>query len=498
MESKRAAGIFDILGKLLILLAFFLMVPLILSIYYRETLTIMSGYFLTALASGMVGLMLEYFFAGKESRLDISASMITTSLGWIVASLVMVVPFMLGFEMGFLDAYFEAMSGFTTTNMTLIENIEIKPRSLIFLRSLLQWLGGLGILSFFLLVSFRGEKILWNIFAAESHKASSGRPVPNLYRTVKILWGIYCGLSLILLVLLWLSGLDLFHSIIHAMATISTGGFSSYNESIAHFGQAGYGNFRIIEYIIIIFMFLSGVNFLIHYRVLQKDWRYMLRNCEFKFYIKLILLFSAIVTAGVLWGKGLPLSAAEIEGGLRRSVFQVLAMLTTTGFETEYIGSPYFPVFVRQIFLVMMLTGGCVGSTSGGFKVVRMLIMKRLFGREMKRLGMPRGAVIPLTVENRKVAWEEVYHITGLFFTWLLLILLGGVITAIFSQHDMAVSLSGMFSAVNNIGPSYITAGEVLELHPAIKITYILGMLAGRLEIIPVMALFSSDVWNRW
>ena len=493
--SPKIKGILDILGNLSLFLSFFLIFPLLIALQQQEPGGIVLVYILTMILAGGGGYLLHRIFHLKIN-IDISAGMIICGLGWMLASGIIAVPFTLGFEMSFLDAYFEAMSGFTTTGMTMVEALETRPLSLIFLRSMIQWLGGLGILSFFLMITFRSEGEVWQLFGAEAHKIASARPVPNLYRTIKILWGIYAGLSLIQVLLLLLSGLSVFDAVIYAMTTISTGGFSRYDASIAHFYRAGYSNFRLIEYIFIVFMFLGGMNFLLHYKILKRNWRDLLVDIEFRYYLKLIGGFTGLIFISVFLSREMSVSLSSLEETFRTSLFQVLAIMMT-GYETRYIGSPYFTTFARQLFLAMMLIGGCVGSTGGGIKVLRIIILKRLFGREIKSLALPRRAVTPLILEESKVNWKDVYHITGLFFAWLILLLIGGLITAIFTPYDITESISGMFSAVNNIGPSYIPMEELRELHPVVKVTYIIGMLAGRLEIIPVIALFRLDVWQR-
>ncbi len=496
MLATKLMGIMDILGTLLIILGALMLFPLILAIYFGEAFYIILSYLFTGLGSAGVGYISHYFFH-TDIELDISASMIITGLGWLVASLVVAIPLAVGFEISFLDAYFEAMSGFTTTGITLIQGLDTSPLSLIFLRSLSQWLGGLGILSFFLLITFRSEGAPWKIFGAEAHKISSGRPVPSIFKTIKILWSIYLGLSVLQTIFLFLAGLSFFDAVIHTMTTLSTGGFSRYDASIAYFQQAGYANFRLIEYIFILFMFFGGTNFLMHYRVLQKNLRGVLGNPEFKFYVKLVAGFTIFIIISVFINEELALYLRNIESVFRTTLFQVLAIMTTTGYETQYIGSPYFVISVRQLFLVMMLIGGCVGSTGGGVKVLRVLILGRLFSREIKAMGRPRRAVMPVTLEKEKIDWEDISQIAGLFFAWVFIILIGGLITAVFSPHNIAESFSGMFSAVNNIGPSYITVAEMIEIHPAVKVTYIFGMLAGRLEILPVIALFRLDIWKK-
>ncbi len=494
--SPKIKGILDILGTLSMFLSFFLFFPLLIALQQQEPGGIVLAYLLTMILAGGGGYLLHRLIH-HSININISAGMIICGLGWLLASGIIAVPFTLGFEMSFLDAYFEAMSGFTTTGITLLDGLETRPLSLIFLRSMIQWLGGLGILSFFLMITFRSEGEVWQLFGAEAHKIASARPVPNLYRTIKILWSIYAGLSLAQVLMLTLAGLSVFDAVIHTMTTLSTGGFSRYDASIAYFAGAGYSNFRLIEYIFIAFMFLGGMNFLLHYKILQRNWRDLLVDIEFSYYLKFIGSFTGLIFISVFLSREMSVNLNTLEETFRTSLFQVLAIMTTTGYETQYIGSPYFIIFARQLFLVMMLIGGCVGSTGGGIKVLRIVILKRLFGRQIKSLALPRRAVTPLTLEESKVNWKDVYQIAGLFFAWLMLLLIGGLITAIFTPFNIAESMSGMFSAVNNIGPSYIAVDEMMEIHPVVKVTYIIGMLAGRLEIIPVIALFRLDVWQR-
>ncbi len=492
-EKIRAIG--GVLGVLLMVLSALMLLPLIISIIEGESSAMIYGYAATIVFGGVCGYLLR-LGGSDEIHIDVGVSMILCSLGWMTASLLVSLPFVIGMGMGFLDAYFEVVSGFTTTGMTLLQGLENLPVSLLFLRSFVQWLGGLGILSFFLLITFRNRGSAWKLFEAEAHKASTSRPVPNLLRTIKILWGIYIGLTLLQVLLLAIAGLSLFDAALHSMTTIATGGISHYDASIAHYSQVNHPNYRLIEYIFCMFMFLGGMNFLMHYKLMQKDWSEVLSNVEFRAYCKLIFAFTVMTVVSIFMVQKLPANVHQLESAIRTGLFQVLALLTTTGFETQSIISSYFPAFARQLFLIIMLIGGCVGSTAGGFKVFRAVIIKRLFGRQIKSLALPRRAVTPLTIERRQIHWEDVYHIGGLFFAWLVLILSGGLITSLFSSHGVAESISGMFSAVNNIGPSFITVEQMTQIHPVVKVTYIVGMLAGRLEIIPIIALFRLDVWK--
>jgi trk system potassium uptake protein TrkH len=192
---------------------------------------------------------------------------------------------------------------------------------------------------------------------------------------------------------------------------------------------------------------------------------------------------------------GEPLDLQALESSFRHSLFQVVSVITTTGFGTRDIGSDFFGPIARQLFLVMMVIGGCVGSTSGGFKVMRIVILNRLVCEEIFRSRVSSRASTGLVIDGRMISDEDIHRVAGLFFAWIVLIILGGAVTAALSHLGPWASLSGMFSALGNIGPCYISVPEMIQLHPIIKITYIFGMLAGRLEIIPVLLLFSRKTW---
>ncbi|MGM0420078.1 MAG: TrkH family potassium uptake protein [Bacillota bacterium] len=482
------------LGAIMSIIAGVLIFPIFIALFQGEEVYNVSVYLVTLFAFLGIGLALIKLY-GSRGEINISIGMILCALGWVLASLIIAFPFKFIFKISYLDAYFEAMSGFTTTGITLLQNLETYPLSILFLRAFIQWLGGLGILTFFLLVTFKMGSGIWHLFTAESHKAINSRPVPNIFKTVKILWGIYFILTLTLMILLVILGLSPFDAVTHAFTTLSTGGFSNYDASIDHFRRAGYSNYRVIEYIFILFMFFGGVNFLLYYKLKDRKIRDIIEDNEFVLYVKIIALFSVLIFLSVFISHRF--SALEFEENLRKVLFQVVALITTTGYGTVDIGSTYFTAFAKQIFLVLMLIGGSVGSTAGGIKVYRILILKKLFGREIKTLGYPRRAVKPIVINRSIIESSEIYRIAGLFFAWLVFILIGGLITALLSDHGALASISGMFSAVNNIGPSYISISDMIAFNPLIKVTYILGMLVGRLEIIPVIALFNKMVWKK-
>jgi trk system potassium uptake protein TrkH len=461
-----------------------------------------SAFVIPALISFSFGLILRNKF--KPGMLDTTGSMLMCALSWLVASALGSLPFIIGISSSILNAYFEAMSGFTTTGITVYSGLDGMPRSILFWRALTQWLGGVGILSFFLAITFQGSGV-HHIFGAESHKISSGRPAPGLINTLKILWGIYATFTLLAMVTLAIEGMPIFDAICHALTTLSTGGFSTHDSSIEFYRLTGHPNYRLIEYSLTFFMMLGGINFLIHYRVITGDFRALWDNLEVRYWWRLIAAFTIIIVIdhlrrvgalGALFTRGVPINLHEFERTFRYSIFQVISVLTTTGFGTKDIGSDFFPAASRQLFLVMMVIGGCVGSTGGGFKVLRIAILNRLMFRELFRLRVSGKASTGLIIDKKRVPDDEVHRVAALFFTWIGLLVVGGGITALFSNQGALQSFSGMCSALGNIGPCYISVGDMINIHPVVKVTYIFGMLAGRLEILPVLLLFSRKAWG--
>jgi trk system potassium uptake protein TrkH len=420
--------------------------------------------------------------------------MILCTVAWVLVSLVGAVPFIIGLDKSLIDSLFESVSGFTTTGITVFEGLDSISHGLIFWRSFIQWLGGLGILTFFLFVTTRSESDSWQLFSAEGHKVNSARPVPNVFRTIKYFWAIYAAYTLVEILILWGLGMTSFDAIIHSMTTLSTGGFSNHDASIGFFKLAGYKNYILMEYTIIFFMFLGGLNFLVHYRMIKEDHLFIFKDIEAKTFMKIIIGFSALTIFGIIISRGLPI--AEIEETIRKTVFQMVSIITTTGFGTQDIGSDYFPAIAKQLFIVLMIIGGCVGSTSGGIKVFRVVVLGKLLKREVKKIPLPKRAVLPTTVNNIKIGREEILRITAIVFGWILIIIVGAGITALFSDLGPFEAFSGMASAVGNIGPFYFSVSKMASLSWVIKLTYIIGMLAGRLELLPIYIIISKRAWK--
>ncbi len=494
------------LGGVLLALGVLLWVPLGVDLVLGEGLAL--AYLLAMGVAVVGGLLLRWLGRGAHG-LGGAQALVVCALAWIVLSMVGAIPLAWALGMPALDAVFETISGFTTTGITLLSGLDELPRSLLLWRSLIQWVGGLGILTLFLAL-IREHPGLHSLAGAEAHKIKSPRLEPGLLHTLRILWVIYIFLTVLVVLGLLLGGVGLFDAICHAMTALSTGGFSTHDASIAYYAQAGIGHPRVIEYVLIFGMFAGGTSFLVHYRLLRGHLRALWDLPETRWWWAIVGSALALVVLEIVVRSGVsapPTGAGASSGGgswwldleamIRASLFQVLALVTTTGFGTVDISDSYFGGLARQVFIWLMLIGGCVGSTAGGFKVLRCVLLGRMFGELLRRACIPGRAVSRVVYAGKVVDSAQLEQVAGLLFAWLLLLGFGGAVTALLSDHGAWASLSGMFSALNNIGPCYIPTAELPALHPAIKVTYMFGMLAGRLEIVPLVLLFSGPAWRR-
>lgn len=465
-------------------------IPLIYSIVMSEGGSLVYNHFLAVLLTMTIGCLFYFPNRDVDETLNMSMSMILCAISWLMISLIGGIIFVLILKISFIDAFFESVSGFTTTGITVLSNLDAMPGSVLLWRSMIQWLGGLGIITFFLFVTFKNEGNLWQLISAESHKINTSRPVPNIYRTIKLFWLIYSIYTLTETVILTLLGMPLFDAVLHSLTTLSTGGFSNHDASIGYYALNHYKNAVYIEYTIIFFMLLGGVNFFVHFKWFSRKYRDGFGNEEFRGFLKII----GVAVLVILVAMGVKGNVSE--SAFRKTLFQVVSVITTTGFGTEDIGSAFFPTVAKQIFVWLMIIGGCVGSTSGGIKVVRVMALERLFNREFKRIYYPKRAIMPVKIDGSIVEKNELYKLSALFFGWLLIIVIGSMITAVFSDLGPFEALSGMTSALGNIGPFYFSVEKMASLNLIVKINFIVAMLMGRLEIIPVILLFSRRAWQ--
>jgi trk system potassium uptake protein TrkH len=473
-------------GIILIAFAFLQALPLVISTIYAETVTFpVRIYAIPAAVAAFLGLLLVSLF--KPSPLNEGMAMAIGALGWFGLSLIGAVPYWLALKITYLDAFFETVSGFTTTGTTLFVGLDGLPHSILFWRALTQWIGGLGIFTLFLVIALRSG-ISHNLLQSESHKATTKRFSPGMFNSLRILWAIYITLTILCGLALWIERLSPFDAIVHALTTISTGGFSSHDASIAYFHQSGY-HYVAIDYTLILFMFLGGTSFLVHWNIIRRRFKALRVNMELRLWVLLIIGATLIVAFG--GGMHAPLGER-----IRASLFQVVAIASSTGFATKNIAGNFFGPAAKQVFLLLMFIGGCVGSTAGGVKVWRIGVLGKLLRHQLRLISRPSREVVPFVIDGEVMHSREVYRTAAITFAWVAIATIGSLITGLLTGFGPLESFSGMISALSNIGPSYIDPTAYVTMNAGLKVFYILAMVAGRLELLPLFLIFSRRVWR--
>jgi trk system potassium uptake protein TrkH len=485
---RSRLSVLHYLGVVLVAFSALQAAPLLVSVIYRETVRFpMRNFAIPAGISLALGLALALYF--RPRRMTVGTAMAVGALGWFALSLVGAIPYWLALRITFLDGFFETASGFTTTGATLFRGLELLPKSLLFWRALTEWIGGLGIFTLFLFVIREGGT-RHSLLGAEAHKAASERFSPGVSSSLRILWSIYGGLTVACAVILWIEGLNPFDAVTHALTTISTGGFSNYDASIAHFAEAGFRHATAIEYTILLFMFLGGTSFLIHWNGLRRRWRAIAGNVEFRAWLLLLIAAAALVVVA---------DRARIgdigwHEHIRTSLFHVVSVATTTGFTTVDFG--WFTPGAKVVLVMLMLIGGCIGSTAGGFKVFRVALLGRLLGRRLKLTLRSSQEVVPLTFGRKALSQTEADRAAAVAVGWALALGIVWIVATMTSRLDAWGSLSAAASMLGNVGPHFVDAKTFAGVGSAAKVFYILAMVAGRLEILPFLLIFSRRAWR--
>ena len=492
MIKKLVASltILNYLGSLLFIFGFAMMVPALVHIFFPGpgiSARIIGAFVVPGMIISGIGLILTKRLPNKIP--DIQDGMIITALAWIVVSVASTIPLYILLDHSFIDTFFEATSGITASGLTIFTGLDEMPPAVLFWRSFMQWIGGIGILTFFLAVSFRGGSAAATLFSAEGHKIQSSRPVPGIFNTVKIIWTIYGCMTLTAFLLLYMEGMTLFDAINHTLTLVSTGGFSTHDASIAYFSDFKFGAF--IEYTMIFFMLMGGTNFLLHYKVSTGNWRALYKDFEMRLFWLIILGAFLLIGIDIYISHGDKLlnSWSTFHLHFRTTLFQTISVITSTGYATRNINDPYYPALARQVFLLLMFIGGCIGSTGGGFKVLRIGVLWQALVCEIKQLSLPPKAVIPLVIQKKIIPPREVRRICALLFAWIGLVWTGTSLTLACTDLNVSEALSGMLSAVSNMGPFFFSTGELAAFPGCVKLSYIFGMLAGRLEVLPIFVL---------
>ena len=487
MLSKAEINIqqvFNIIGILLIFEGVFMLLGLPFSFYYGDE-PVLTYLWSALITSGSGGLIWFITKSSRANNINKREGFMLVSLAWIFISLFGTLPFLVsGSIPSFTDAMFETVSGFTTTGASILTDVEVLPQSIHFWRSMTQWIGGMGIIVFSVaLLPFLGIGGM-QLFAAEMPGGTKDKLHPRITGTAKRLWGIYVLLTLVLIILLMLGGMNFLESICHAFTTMATGGFSTRNASIGGFSP-------YIQYILTLFMIFAGTNFTMHYFALQGRFRPVWRNEEFRKYFYILGGFTLIIMAVLFSVKRL-----GFEEAFRESVFQVVSIVTTTGYATaDYLawpGSLWFLIFL------LMFVGGMSGSTGGGIKVVRHLMLFKNAGKELKRAIHPQG-IIPVRLNHEAVSQDIIFKVMAFFQLYVLIFIFGAmVLSALGLDFESAVGAS--ISCLGNIGPGLGKVGPTGNyafIPSAGKWFLSLLMVLGRLELFTVLVLTSVSFWKR-
>ena len=471
-----------ILAKMLGVEAILLLLPALVSLIYGE----FSGvYFL--IPSGI--LIVIYLLVGmkKPEKRTIygKEGMVIVASAWILWSLFGALPFTLsGSIPSYLDAFFETVSGFTTTGSSILTDVEALPQGMLFWRSFTHWIGGMGGLVFVMVLTTLDKRNSMYLMRAEVPGPEKDKLVPRTMSTARILYGMYLGLTLIEVILLLLGGMNMFDSLIHAFGTAGTGGFSNYAASVGHFDSA------YIDGVISIFMILFGVNFNLYFFLLIRDFKPVWKNEELRAYLGIILAAVAVITLNISGQYPNPLKA------FRYALFQVASIITTTGYATADYNA--WPMLSQCILLMLMVIGACASSTGGGIKVSRFLMVLKCIKREIKQMVHPKSISI-IRVNDKKMG-ADVLRSLYVYLMAYAGIVVGSVLIVSIDNLDFGTTFSSVLATLNNIGPGIADVGPVgnfAEFSPLSKIVFCFDMLAGRLEIFPFLMLFTASAWNR-
>ena len=458
-----------------------LLAPVLTAALYRER--VVYAY----LSVALLCLAVSLFFRKKpeNTRFYAREGFVTVSLCWIVLALVGALPFRLGGEIpSYVDALFESVSGFTTTGATILGDVEALSHASLLWRSLTHWVGGMGVLVFMLAVLPLAGGQTIHLMRAESPGPSVTKLSPHLKDTAVFLYAIYFGMTLVEIVLLLLGGMSVFDAVNAALATAGTGGFGIWNNSMAYYDSV------YLQGVVTVFMILFGVNFSVYFLVLTRRWRQAFRIEELRLYLGVIAISALLIACNVrhLFG--------SFAHSLHHALFQVASIITTTGFAT--VDFNQWPALSKCILVLLMFIGACAGSTGGGIKCSRILLMCKSIKKEMQYLIHPRSVRVN-KMDGRRVQHEVVRSVNVFLIAYMMLFILS-VLALCVSSQDLVTNFTAVAATLNNVGPGLELVGPASNFGffpPLCKLVLMFDMLAGRLEVFPMLLLFAPGTWRR-
>lgn len=473
--------VFSVIGRILFALALLLLLPTACALYYREKTVV--PFLITIGISAAGGLVLSLVCKTKNKVIFAKEGFAIVALAWITASAVGALPFFLSHEIpSYIDAFFETVSGFTTTGASILENVEVMSKSLLFWRSFTHWIGGMGVIVFVMMFTNLSDRSL-HIMRAEMPGPIVGKLVPKAKDTARLLYIIYVVMTVALIILLRLGGMPLFESVLHAFGTAGTGGFGIKADSIA-----GYSPY--IQWVITVFMLLFGVNFNIYYLILIKRFRSAIKSTEMWTYFAISGISTAIITANILSVCG------SFGKALRDAAFQVASIITTTGYSTTDFDK--WPALSKTVLVILMFIGACAGSTGGGFKVSRVMILFKMIKREFVKLLHPRSVRV-IRLEGKALDEATVSN-TGSYLAVYTICFFAILLTVSIDGFDLETNFTAVASCFNNIGPGLNMVGPMYNFScysPFSTLVLSVAMLLGRLEIFPILLAAAPSTWSK-
>lgn len=472
-----------VLGKMLGVEALVLCIPAAVSLIYGETSDMA--------AFGITSAVLCVFFLlfgrkkPENGRIYGKDGLVIVAAAWILWSVFGALPFYLSREiLSYVDALFETVSGFTTTGSTILTDIEALSYGMNFWRCLTHWIGGMGVLVFVMVVTSLDDKSSMHLMRAEVPGPEADKLVPKARETAKLLYAMYLALTVAEIIFLLVGGMNLYDSIIHSFSTAGTGGFANHNSSVAYYDSA------YIDGVITVFMILFGINFNMYFLLLIKDVKSVWKNEEVRAYLGIIVAATLVITCNVLSIYKEPLKA------FRYSIFQVASIITTTGFATADFN--LWPELSKCILLLIMVIGACAGSTGGGVKVSRFLILWKSILKQVKGMLHPKSVNV-VKVNGKKISNETLQGVYAYFSAYVFVFGISVLLVAL-DNFDFATTISGVLTTLSNVGPGISRVGPIENFQSfsvLSKIVFSMDMLIGRLEIFPFLMICSPSFWRK-
>ncbi|MBQ7038082.1 MAG: TrkH family potassium uptake protein [Clostridia bacterium] len=470
-------------GRIILLEGLLLLIPLAVSLYYRELLTVWS-FAVTVAVAAVIGLLLMFFNRHADRTLFAKGGFITVALSWIALALIGALPFTLSHAIpSYVDAVFETVSGLTTTGASILPNPEVLDKGLLFWRSFTHWIGGMGVIVLMMAVMPAESGRSIHFLRAEVPGPVVGKLVPRLRDTAKILYLIYLALTVLQIVFLLCGGMPVFDSVVHTFGTAGTGGFGIKSNSMASYSP-------YLQWVITIFMLLFGVNFNLYYFLLLRRVKPVLKSGELWCYLAIVLVAVGLITRNIL-----PLYDTFSET-LRHAAFQASSILTTTGYSTTDFAA--WPELSKVILLLLMMVGGCAGSTAGGLKVSRVILLFKIVARDLKKMLHPRSVGV-VQVSGKPVEEQTLNGVSSYFALYMILLLAVFLILS-FEPFSFETNLSATLACFNNVGPGLAGVGPLSNYAAYSDFSTIvlsLAMLFGRLEIYPILFVLTPSVWSK-